>query len=112
MSKNTLKMQTGTAQYEKNVLGLYHPLDGINNPKYNLLHFLTTNFLHREEGSSFSRDRCWYRALSLWLILFHWLQSIMSLQLVYTKNLYFNAQKCILGHHRKVKIIFKIFIMT
>jgi hypothetical protein len=34
-------------------IGLYHPLDDITNPKYKLLHFLTTNFLQREEGTSF-----------------------------------------------------------
>ncbi len=35
-------------------MGLDHPLDGITNPKYKLLHFLTTNFfLQREEGTSF-----------------------------------------------------------
>ncbi len=31
-------------------IGLYHPLDGVFNPKHKLLHFLTTNFLQREEG--------------------------------------------------------------
>jgi hypothetical protein len=25
-------------------IGLYHPLDGITNPKYKLLRFLTTNY--------------------------------------------------------------------
>jgi hypothetical protein len=34
--------------------GLYHPLDGITNPKFKLLHFLTTIFLQREEGTSIS----------------------------------------------------------
>jgi len=35
-------------------MGLNHPLDGITNPKYELLHFLTTKFfLQREEGTSF-----------------------------------------------------------
>ena len=35
-------------------IGLYHPLDGIANPKYKLLQFLTSNtFLQREEGTSF-----------------------------------------------------------
>jgi hypothetical protein len=34
-------------------IGLYHPLDGITNPKYKLLCSLTTNFLQREEGTSF-----------------------------------------------------------
>jgi hypothetical protein len=35
------------------LMGLYHPLDGITNPMYKLLHFLTTIFLQREEGTSF-----------------------------------------------------------
>jgi hypothetical protein len=36
------------------LMGLNHPLDGVTNPKYKLLHFLTTNlFLQREEGTSF-----------------------------------------------------------
>jgi hypothetical protein len=26
------------------LIGLYHPLDGVTNPKYKLLHFLTTTF--------------------------------------------------------------------
>jgi hypothetical protein len=33
-------------------IGLYHPLDGITNPKNKLLCFFTTNFLKREEGTS------------------------------------------------------------
>jgi hypothetical protein len=33
---------------------LCHPLDGITNPKYKLLHILTAKtFLQREEGTSF-----------------------------------------------------------
>jgi hypothetical protein len=32
--------------------GLYHPLDGIMNPKYMLLHFLTTIFFLQKEGNS------------------------------------------------------------
>jgi hypothetical protein len=36
------------------VIGLYHPLDGITNPKYKQLPFLTNEFfLQREEGTSF-----------------------------------------------------------
>jgi hypothetical protein len=34
-------------------MGLDHPLDGVTNPKYKLLQFLTTIFLQREEGTSF-----------------------------------------------------------
>jgi hypothetical protein len=35
-------------------MGLDHPLDGITNLKYKLLHFVTTKiFLQREEGAIF-----------------------------------------------------------
>jgi hypothetical protein len=35
-------------------IGLYHPLDGIANPKYKLFYFLTTkSFLQREEDTHF-----------------------------------------------------------
>jgi hypothetical protein len=35
------------------LIGLCHPLDGVANPNYKLLCFLTTIFLPREEGTSF-----------------------------------------------------------
>ena len=35
-------------------IGLYHPLDGVTNPKYNLLHFKQlTIFFQKEESPSF-----------------------------------------------------------
>ena len=35
-------------------IGLHHPLDGVTNPKYKLLHFIQlTNFLQRKEDTSF-----------------------------------------------------------
>ncbi len=35
-------------------IGLHHPLVGVTNPKYKLLHLLTTNYVFaREEGTSF-----------------------------------------------------------
>jgi hypothetical protein len=35
-------------------IGCHHPLYGITNPEYKLLHFIQlTNFLQREEGISF-----------------------------------------------------------
>jgi len=53
-------------------IGLYHPLDGITDPKYKLLHFLTTNFFCKEKKAiAFNRDRCCHLALCLRLILFH-----------------------------------------
>jgi len=53
-------------------VGLYHPLVGFTNRKYNLLCFLTTNFLCTEQKAlSFNRDRCCHLALCLQLILLH-----------------------------------------
>ena len=55
-----------------NSMGLDHPLNGITNPKYKLLHFLTTNFFCREKKSlAFNWDRCCHLVLCLQLILFH-----------------------------------------
>jgi hypothetical protein len=34
----------GISEETDRTVGLYQPLDGITNPKYNLLHFLTTIF--------------------------------------------------------------------
>jgi hypothetical protein len=34
-------------------MGLYHPLDGVTNPKYKLLHLLTTKIFLQREGTSF-----------------------------------------------------------
>jgi hypothetical protein len=46
------------------LIGLDHPLDGINNPKYKLMHFLTTKlFLLREEVTNW--DMCCHLALCL-----------------------------------------------
>jgi hypothetical protein len=50
-----------------NAIGLYRPLDGITNPKYKLLHFLTTNCFCREKALAFNLDRCCYLALYLQL---------------------------------------------
>jgi hypothetical protein len=36
------------------IIGFHHPLDGVTNPEYKLLLFIQlTNFLLREEGTSF-----------------------------------------------------------
>jgi hypothetical protein len=36
---------------------LHHPLDDITNPKYKLLHFITTNFFgQRKKALAFKRD--------------------------------------------------------
>ncbi len=53
------------------IIGLFHPLDGITNPKYKLLCFLTTNFCKEKKALAFNWDRCCHLALCLWLILFH-----------------------------------------
>jgi len=57
-------------------MGLHHPLDGITNPKYKLLHFFTTKikFCKEKKALAFNCDRCCHLALCLQLILFHWPQ--------------------------------------
>jgi len=53
-------------------IGLYHPLDCVINPKYKLLHFLTTIFFYKEKKAlAFNWDRCCHLALCLQLILFN-----------------------------------------
>jgi len=39
---------TNTAKLKPISIGLHHPLDGIANPKYKLLHFLKTNFFPKQ----------------------------------------------------------------
>jgi len=55
------------------LIGLHHPLDGVTNPEYKLLHFLQLIkfFCKEKKALAFSRDRCWDLALCLQLILFH-----------------------------------------
>ncbi len=55
-------------------IGLYYPLDGVNNPKYKLSHFLTTKikFCKEKKALAFNRDRCCHLSLCLQLILFYW----------------------------------------
>jgi hypothetical protein len=54
-------------------IGFHHPLDGVTNPKYKLLHFiqLTKFFCKEKKAQEFDWDRCSPQALCLWLILFH-----------------------------------------
>ncbi len=57
---------------ESDKIGRYRPLDGVTNPNYKLLSFLTTKFFCRERKAlAFNRDRCCHLMLCLWLILFH-----------------------------------------
>jgi hypothetical protein len=60
-------------KFSINLIGLYHPLDTVTNPKYKLLHFLTTknNFCKVKKALAFNWDRRCHLALCLWLILFH-----------------------------------------
>ncbi len=52
--------------------GLHHPLDGVTNPQYKLLHFIQlTFFCKKKRALAFNRDRCWHLMLCLRLILFH-----------------------------------------
>jgi hypothetical protein len=51
-------------------IGLHHPLDGVTNPKYKLLHFIQlTNLFCKEKALAFNWDTCCHLALCLWLIL-------------------------------------------
>jgi len=53
-------------------IGHYHPLDGITNPKYKLLCFLTIKFFSKvKKALAFNRDRCCHLAICLQLNLFH-----------------------------------------
>jgi hypothetical protein len=53
-------------------MGLDHPLDGVTNPKYKLVHFLTTKFFCKEKKAiAFNWDRCCHLVFCLQLILFH-----------------------------------------
>jgi hypothetical protein len=54
-------------------MGLHHPLEGITNPKYKLLHFWATKMkLYKEKKAlALNRNRCCHLVLCLQLILFH-----------------------------------------
>ncbi len=53
-----------------------HPLDGVTNPKYKLLHLFTTIIFYKEKKAlAFNRDRCCHLPHCLWLILFHGLNT-------------------------------------
>ncbi len=38
-------------------IGLHHPLDGITNPEYKLLHFIQLTIFRKKEALAFNRDR-------------------------------------------------------
>ncbi len=61
------------------VIGLHHPLDGVTNPEYKLLHFIQlTFFCKKKRALAFNWDRCCHLALCLWLILFLCMESQTS----------------------------------
>ncbi len=54
------------------LIELCHQLDGITNPKYKVLCFLTTKFFFKEKKAlAFNRDKCFHLVLCLRLSLFH-----------------------------------------
>jgi hypothetical protein len=61
-------------------MGLYHPLDGVTNPKYKLLCSLTAkkSFRKEKKALAFNQYRCCHLALCLQLILFHWLVQVLG----------------------------------
>ncbi len=52
-------------------IGLYHPLDGVTNPKFTLLCFLAF-FWKEKKAPAYNWDRCCHLAPCLQLIHFHW----------------------------------------
>jgi hypothetical protein len=56
---------------------VHHPQNGITNPKYKLLHFLTTKmkFCKEKKALAFNWDRCCHLVLCSRLILFHYFWS-------------------------------------
>jgi hypothetical protein len=62
-------------------MGLDHPLDGVTNPKYKLLHFLTNKKNCKEKKAlAFDRDRCCHLVMRLQLILFQWTNPDITLE--------------------------------
>ncbi len=61
-------------------IGLHHPLDGVTNPEYKLLHFIQPSkfFCKEDKALAFNWDRCCNLALCLQLILFHYNQIYFS----------------------------------
>jgi hypothetical protein len=71
MFLDAVKMQSGLSCNNIHLIRLYHPLDGIINPKYKLLPFITTIIFYKEKALAFNLDRCCHPTLYLRLILFH-----------------------------------------
>jgi hypothetical protein len=88
------------------VVGLYHPLDGVTNLKYNLLYFLTPNKKNFKEKKAiaFNRDRCCHLAICLQFILSH----CPLLCLIYPSIFYEFAQQ---EHNDKVVTFNAVRIM-
>jgi hypothetical protein len=53
MSEVSTTIGTDSTIMKSLKIGLYYPLDSITNPKYKVLHFLTTKKMQRDEGTSF-----------------------------------------------------------
>jgi hypothetical protein len=58
-------------------MGLDPPQDGITNPKFKLLHLITTIFCKEKKAQAFNWDRCCHLVLWLQLILFHCSESYL-----------------------------------
>jgi hypothetical protein len=60
--------------------GLFHPQDGVINPKYKFLNFLITIFFYKEKKAlALNRDRCCHLALRLQLIFFQYFLQMRSI---------------------------------
>jgi len=72
-------------------IGLYQPLGGITDHKYELLHFLTTKYFYKDKKAlAFNWDKCCHLVIFLQLIHFHLNQTTMF-------------QACFLYHYSRDK---------
>jgi hypothetical protein len=70
--------------------GLYHPLDGITNPKYNLLHFLTIIIFTKRRRNQLLTGIGSVITLCLWLII---LNKILFQYFVHLKHKLLNESE-------------------
>jgi hypothetical protein len=79
---------SSTAFYDIELMGLYHPLDGVTNLKYKLLYFLTPNKkISKRKALAFNWDRCCHLVICLRLILFHYsCKKFLSIGAFYLKS--------------------------
>jgi hypothetical protein len=90
---SSLYLKNITSLILRIAMGLDHPLDGITNPKYKLLHLIKTKFFCKEKKAlAFNRDSCCHLVLCLQLILFHLYHKPCNFYYVLVSCLHFASQ--------------------